>query len=215
MNDKISTLLAQPRLHNAFDPAIVYPDYEMIYHLQRKVVPQNALLNARMSREAELREFFTVRMGSGRQNGKTTWAIGKVLEGRTVIISKDRDLRDATAARLKEMRRDDPHGHANATKVGKEIILTLSADDKDPMRTVEFLLAQYDIASRRHVYTYRDLETITMGEPDVISAELERHFGDVNTFILDDASYNNERMKIYSWLARNFRERRINVVQLG
>jgi hypothetical protein len=154
-------------------------------------------------------------MGSGRQNGKTTWAIGKVLEGRTVIIAKDRDLRDATSTRLKEMRRDDPHGEANSMKNGKTITIQLSADDQDPIRTVEFLLAQYNIAGRRHVYTYRDLEAITAGDVDVVSAELERHFDGVTTFILDDASYNNERLKIYQWLARHFRERRINVVQLG
>lgn len=191
-------------------------DYDLIFQLsykRDKEITRHGCTTF-MPRTTMLKDLCTIHMGAGRQNGKTAWAIKQVLNGHAVIISRDKNLRDATLKTLNEEFAKTPAGirAIGEERDGKKVInITLDAEDPNPAMTVNFVLAQYKLANQRNVYTALDLQSMDT-DIDVI----DTHFGHVKLIIIDDASHNSKLPEIYNWLADNISPKQeITIVQLG
>lgn len=124
-----------------------------------------------------LRNLRTVHMGGGRQNGKTGWAVRMLDNEGTIIVAKDKLMRQEIEAMyvLKNPR--------------KAIHLTIPADCDNPSELVEQLLATHRNSARRKVFTVMDLQEILKESPSKLK--------DVSHVIIDDASYNTRTNEVY------------------
>lgn len=204
----INQVITEERVKKALARKNHYPDYDLIFQLSNTYVSPLTLKHARLTRVQELQEYCTINMGSHRQNGKTDWAIQKVIEGSAVIIARDRVLRDETLRKVTLEFAKTEHGAAVTREKGK-INIVIDEKDPNPSQTVDFILAQFKLASQRNVYTSRDLVGIADMEHGV-----ETHFSHVKLVIIDDASNNSRLSEIYRWLADNIHHD-ITIVKLG
>lgn len=126
---------------------------------------------------ATLRDHRTIHMGGGRQNGKTEWAVGKLVDDGTIIVARDKHMRQAIDRMytLKNLR--------------ESITITIPADCPNPYEVVEGLLKEYHKACVPNVFTAMDLAAIIRTEPEKL-----KH---VTKVIIDEASYNTKIFDIY------------------
>lgn len=134
-----------------------------------------------MKNHIALREYRTLRMGGGRQNGKTGWAVNKLAFDGYIIVAKDKDARQATERKyfLKNPR--------------QEIKITIPADCPNPSDVVDQLLATFAKASRRKVYTVMDLQSIATEAPEKLAH--------ITHVIIDDATFNTRTNDVYKVFA--------------
>lgn len=126
---------------------------------------------------ATLRDHRTIHMGGGRQNGKTEWAVGKLSDDGTIIVARDKHMRQAI---------DRMYTLKNLKKT---VTITIPADCPNPYDVVEGLLKEYHKACVPNVFTAMDLQSIIKNEPEKLKY--------VTQVIIDEASYNTKIHDIY------------------
>lgn len=125
-----------------------------------------------------LKELRTIRMGSGRQNGKTGWALEKLdqIPESIVIV------------------RDKPHREAMLPQVRRRMSMRVEAGEKDPLGAINHMIDQFHAKTLPRVFTCLDLKAQTFR-----SAQEKI---DLKMVIIDDASQNTKLFDIYGHLAR-------------
>lgn len=130
-----------------------------------------------LSELQSLRELRTIRIGGGRQCGKTEWAVGKLSDTGTIIVARDKAARQ------------DINRRFTLNNLNETITLTIPAHCPNPYELVEELLGEYHKATVPNVFTSMDLQSIITNEPGKL-----KH---VTTVIIDEASYNTKIHDIY------------------
>lgn len=185
-NDAIQELVKKA-LPKGFTSPAVHNDWDSIYTLSQKTLVQHARLwklfqEMRCSVAFFLKDLRTIHMGSGRQNGKTTWALEKMRESvGTIVIARDKHMRDAMIGRA-----------AIGKQTGKAITISVDATDPDPMGTVNMLMQAYLAANGARIYTYKDLQSMVEADPSFIKT--------VERVIIDEAKHNRMLSSIYDLL---------------
>lgn len=166
------------------DIKAVWPDIKIPTVINWEGIYQQSLCFVRPVTEwweadalATLRDHRTIHMGGGRQNGKTDWAVDKLADDGTIIVARDKYMRQAIDRKytLKNLR--------------ESITITIPADCPNPYEVVEGILKEYHKASVPNVFTAMDLATIIKNEPEKL-----KH---VTQVIIDEASYNTKIHDIY------------------
>lgn len=161
-----------------------WPEVKMPTHVGWESIFQQSLCYLapvvewwQMDNLTALRDLRTIHMGGGRQNGKTEWAVTKLADEGTIIVAKDKYMRQAIDRMytLKNLR--------------ESITITIPADCPDPYEVVEGLLKEYHKVCVPNVFTAMDLATIIKNEPEKL-----KH---VTKVIIDEASYNTKIHDIY------------------
>lgn len=128
-----------------------------------------------------LREFRTIRMGGGRQNGKRSWAVDRLATPGYIIVAKDKDMRQSI---------DRMYCLKNPQQVIK---ITIPADCPNPYDVVEEYLNTFRKNSYRKVFTVMDLQTI--------AAETPEKLAHVTHVIIADASFNTRTGEVFKVFA--------------
>ena len=120
-----------------------------------------------------LKELRTIRMGTGRQNGKTSWALDKLREIQESVL----------------IVRDKTHRELISPMVGRKVSLNLVGT-----ASVAKVIDDFHATAMPRVFTCLDLKAHTFRETQKSI--------DLKLVIIDDASQNTKLFDIYGYLAK-------------
>jgi hypothetical protein len=155
-------------------------DWSGIYDSSRYALSHRPEL--RLAPADALRQLRTIYMGGGRQNGKTHWAVGELTDPGTIIVAKDKQMRQAINRMY------------CLQNLNRPFTVTIPAQCPDPYVLVEELLQEYHTAVRSNVFTLMDLESILTTDPSKLNW--------VKRVIIDDATHNCKLREVYLALAK-------------
>lgn len=132
-----------------------------------------------------LKELRTLRLGGGRQNGKTTWALDKLREIQESVL----------------IVRDKTHRELISPLVGRKVSLSLVGPE-----SVAKAIDDFHSTTMPRVFTCLDLKAHTFRETQKSI--------DLKLVIIDDASQNTKLFDIYGYLAK-LKNPNLVIVALG
>lgn len=163
--------------------------YDLLEEILTPVDITESFLNE-MEAVFVLRNIRTVYLGSGRQNGKTEWALRTMLnDPGTIFIARDVTHRKMAIQAADLLSQSINEGRFE----NKAVSITIPPYVSDPAEIIESAFNEVKCKHRWHIYTATDVEKILKNKPET--------FPSVKRVIIDDALHNHKTSKVYDMIA--------------